>query len=279
MLDREEYVEQAYLYELLIERMKDSIPMQDLLDYSRMELLSTTKLPLAVSFMLDELRHFGTMSSAMKRLSHYFHPFQIYLVSEAEREAGRFDMKVAVQVLYHEAKYRSENATPQGMFFYQFETLCRNRLDYDRGAAAIADDPIFDETWKKWILWMRNEIGLIDLSDLVYMRSETYALQLSERGLAQKRKEPPLFGEKEGKIAWANRGRDPMYLFSALQRHLGYPFPPRLEKRDSKEDLLPQMMRRLERMEMRMKLLEQENRQGIDITKFYQQDQPAVPLE
>ena len=33
---------------------------------------------------------------------------------------------------------------------------------------------------------------------------------------------PPLFAEKEGKIAKANRGRDPL-LFAALQRQLGYP--------------------------------------------------------
>ena len=33
----------------------------------------------------------------------------------------------------------------------------------------------------------------------------------------------PLFGEKEGKIAKASRGRDPLYLFAALQRQLGYP--------------------------------------------------------
>ena len=38
---------------------------------------------------------------------------------------------------------------------------------------------------------------------------------------------PALFGEKEGKIAKANRGRDPLYLFAALQRQLGYPEVPR----------------------------------------------------
>ena len=38
---------------------------------------------------------------------------------------------------------------------------------------------------------------------------------------------PPLFGEKEGKIAKASRGRDPLFLFAALQRQLGYPEVPR----------------------------------------------------
>ena len=47
---------------------------------------------------------------------------------------------------------------------------------------------------------------------------------------------PPLFGEKEGKIAKASRGRDPLYLFAALQRQLGYPEVPRLQARDDASD-------------------------------------------
>ena len=35
-----------------------------------------------------------------------------------------------------------------------------------------------------------------------------------------------LFGEKEGKIARANRGRDPLFLFAASQRQLAYPKVP-----------------------------------------------------
>ena len=46
---------------------------------------------------------------------------------------------------------------------------------------------------------------------------------------------PTLFGEKEGKIARANRGRDPLYLFSALQRQLGYPEVPRPRRPDEAE--------------------------------------------
>ena len=52
---------------------------------------------------------------------------------------------------------------------------------------------------------------------------------LSEAAAAARRRtvappeKPMLFGEKEGKIAWANRKKDPLYLFAALQRHLGYP--------------------------------------------------------
>ena len=44
-----------------------------------------------------------------------------------------------------------------------------------------------------------------------------------------------LFGEKEGRIAMANRRKDPLYLFSALQRHLGYPSVPRPIKDEATE--------------------------------------------
>lgn len=41
----------------------------------------------------------------MQRLSHYFTPFQIYVIEEAESDRGRFDMRVAVEILRHESAY------------------------------------------------------------------------------------------------------------------------------------------------------------------------------
>ena len=75
-LDRPEYVEQAYLFQLLRERSAEELPMQELLEQIRYELLSTTKLPLAIDYLLTELKHSGLMSPAMSKLSHYFTPFQ-----------------------------------------------------------------------------------------------------------------------------------------------------------------------------------------------------------
>ena len=54
-----------------------------------------------------------------------------------------------------------------------------------------------------------------------------------------------------------------------MQRHLGYPAVPKREVRDNSLEMIPQMHRRLERLEMRLKFMEDEQRQGIDITKFY----------
>ena len=270
MLEREEYVEQAHFFRILGDRLPENFPLQELMGQLRHELLATTKLPMAVDFMATELRHSGRMGPAMKRLRHYFTPYQTYLVEAAEDERGRFDLRVAIEILHHEARYRSENPTPQGLFMYQFETLSRNRLRYDRGLGAIAQDPLYDEAWREWILTVRRQIGIVDFADMLFVRSQEYLRRRTRPGEPPPEPEKPLlFGEKEGRIAWANREKDPRYLFAALQRHLGYPIPPRLKRLDETLQLLPQLLRRLERMEVRVKLLEEESREGIDITKFY----------
>lgn len=270
MLDREEYVEQAHLFRTLAERLDEATPIQDLLDHVKQEILSTTRLPLAIDFLLAELKHTGMMSGAMARLGHYFTPFQTYVMQEAEAERGRFDMRIAVEILKHEAEYRAKSPIPQAMFMYQFECLCRNRLKYDVGLAAMAGDPIYNDAWQEWIRELRLRIGMVDFADMIYVRSQfnlihrkrpNEPLPVAER--------PVLFGEKDGKIAWANRRKDPLFLFAALQRHLGYPVVPRPKRADETVNLLPLLKQQVERLEMRVKLLEDEARGGIDLTKFY----------
>ena len=80
LLDREEYIEQAYLFKALQHRKAHSEPVQDMLQQIREEVLATTQLPKAIDFLLAELRHVGTMGTAMKRLGHYFTPFQTCLL-------------------------------------------------------------------------------------------------------------------------------------------------------------------------------------------------------
>jgi len=116
MLSHEEYVEQAYLFKALGERLPENVPVQELMLQIKNELLATTRLPMAIDFMLAELKHLGTMSSAMARLQHYFTPFQTYVISEAEAERGRFDIRVAVEILRHEAEYRSQGRWPRTRF-------------------------------------------------------------------------------------------------------------------------------------------------------------------
>lgn len=264
-LEHEEYVEQAYFYQALRERLQEGTSTQELLASIRQELLSTTMLPMALDFMASELRHTGGFASAMARMAHYFTPYQAYVVRESEREEGRFDFRIALEILQKEAEYRAKGASCQGVFLYQFETLCRNRLGYDRGLEAIAGDSMYDEAWREWILTVRRQIGLIDFADMIFVRSEHYR---NVRGEPDK---PVLFGEKEGKIALANRQKDPLYLFAALSRHLGYPSVPQ-PKRELQPGLsLYALQARLERLELRIKLTEEELRGGINLGRFYVQ--------
>jgi len=269
LLDRSEYVEQAYVYQVLRERSQIGLPIQEQLEQIRYELLTTTNLPIAIDYLLTELKHSGQMAPAMYKLAHYFTPFQSYLVEEAEKESGRFAMETALQVLEGESKYRVTEHNAAGLFFYQFEVLCRNRLNYDRGLTAISNDPTFDARWAKWILMLRAQVGLVDMADLLFLASEEYRVKLEESGHSTEGKGPFLFGRKEGRIAMGNRKREPLFLFGAMQRHLGYPKVPRPKPISENKDAIPQMMRRMERLESRIKLMEEERRAGIDITKFY----------
>jgi hypothetical protein len=225
---------------------------------------------MAIGFLSTELKHSGIMAPGMKRLQHYFTPFQTFVVDQSEQDAGQFDFRTALNILRLESEFRAGSDNRQGLFFYQFEVLCRNRLNYDRGLKAMSDDPLYSPEWRDWILIVRKQLGIIDIADLIYGRSEEF-VHYRKRHLGEdaEAEYPILFGEREGKIAFANRGKEPLFLFAAMQRHLGYPAVPKREVRDNSLEMIPQMHRRLERLEMRLKFMEDEQRQGIDITKFY----------
>ncbi|MGL4511683.1 MAG: hypothetical protein ACRCT8_01220 [Lacipirellulaceae bacterium] len=274
----EEYVEQAHLFRTLRERLGENSPAQEVLRTAREEALATTKLPMAIDFLLAELRHSGSMHVAMAKLSHYFTPFQAYVMAEAENDRGRFDLRVALEVLQHEAAYRSGAGsggapTLQGLFLYEFEVLCRNRLGYDAGLTAIAADPAFPPPWREWVLAIRRQVGMVDIADLIYVQSAYAAM----RGGRSGESDEPLFGEREGRIALANRKKDPLYLFGSLHRQLGYPEAPRPRPADPEGSMLPHVARRVEQLEKRIKMLEEEQRGGLDLTQFYAK--PARPAE
>ncbi|MEO1992956.1 MAG: hypothetical protein ABGW78_13545 [Pirellulales bacterium] len=284
MLDREEYVEQAYLFRNLAARIADGIAAQEALRSIGEEVLATSKLPMALDYLVSELKLVGTLSTAMSRLPHYFAPFQTFIISQAEKEGGRFDMRTGLAILEREASYRAESATPQGLFFYRFECLSRNRLDYVYGLTALAEDDLFDMNWRSWINVLSRQMGFVDLADLVYIRSPEY-WRIEKRDAVQAGRdavEPDrviLFGEKEGRIARANRGKEPLFFFAALQRQLGYPSVPRPPRHKQAEDSPALLARRLERLEMRIKLLEEESGTGIDLSKFDPKNLPEVTDE
>jgi hypothetical protein len=256
VLEREEYIEQAYFFNAFRERLLDGLPAQDILARIGEELLSTTRLPLAVSFLSTEIKVSGLMGPAMTRIGHYFTPFQTHVIEQAEHDVSRFAMEQALLVLEREAKFKAESPSLPSLFVYQFEALSRNRLGYTRGLAAMADDPFYTEDWKDYILTLRSRLGDVDFADLIFVRSEYFVNERRRLNPEFVPKFPALFGEKEGKIARANRGRDPMYLFSALQRQLGYPEVPRPRRPDELEARVLLLEQKIAQLENRLKAAE-----------------------
>jgi hypothetical protein len=99
VLDREEHIEQAYFFQAFRERLLDGMIAQDILARVGEELLSTTRLPVAISFLLSEIKLSGVMNPAMARIGHYFTPFQTHVITQAELDASRFSMDQALLVL------------------------------------------------------------------------------------------------------------------------------------------------------------------------------------
>ncbi len=194
LLAPEEYIEQEFFFGAMRERLNE-YATQELLRNVKFEILSNTKLPLAVDFMATEMMHRGTMGSAMARLPHYFSPFQVFIITEAEKEEGRFDFRVGLEILQALAKYYStielipgysesdfrdrtdgipidlsytegrglkgpsHFITPQGIFLFEIEVISRNRLDYESGLAAMAEDPIFHPDFKEWVRIVGRQLG------------------------------------------------------------------------------------------------------------------------
>ncbi len=271
MLDREEWVEQAYFFRAFRERLAEEVPAQEILKDLREEILATTKLPMAMDVLRGEVMLKGRLSDGMAHLPHYFTPFQTYVMSMADEDRAKFDQFTALEVLEREAKYRSGNPTSAGLFIYQFECLARNRLGYDKGMEAIARDPHYDAAWSDWILKTRLRLGAHEFADMIYYRSEYFVDERRRRtgNLEYRPALPVLFTHQEGRIAKAHRGKDPLYLFAALQRQLGYPAIPRALRADDEAKLPPHLEMRFQRLEKRLGLLEAEQKGKLDLSEFY----------
>ena len=257
-LAREEYIEQAYFFEAFRERLEYGFPAQEILARIGEELLSTNNLPRAVYFLQAECKLSGLIAPAMRVMAHYFSPFQTFVIAKAEAETGRFDFSQALLILQREARYRAEGATPAGMFVYQFEAVSRNRLGYREGLAAMSRDDLYSEDWQNYISTLLARLGDVDFADLIYVRSEFYLNERRRHSPDYTPKFPILFGEKEGKIARAHRGRDPVFLFAALQRQLGYPEVPRPRRPNEAEAKIVQLEQRVLQLENRLKIMENE---------------------
>lgn len=266
--EREEYIEQAYFFRIFRERLQEQLPTQEILGHIHEEILTITRLPLAIQFLATELKHTGDLSSGFNKLPHYFTAFQGFCVEQTEQERRRFPIEICLLILEREAQYRAGTPSQPGLFVYQFEAISRNRLGYDQGLMAMEADPYYDADWKAFINLTRRQVGVVDFADLVYLRSVLYLAEQKRKNQDYAPPLVPLFGEKEGKIARANRGRDPLYLFAALQRQLNYPEVPRPKARDDLEAKIEVLRAKLKEMEQRLKLVEGEVRGQVDLSEF-----------
>jgi hypothetical protein len=269
VLETEEYIEQAYFFRILRERIGQNMPTQEILARVRDEILATTRLPMAIDFLNSELKHAGVMGPAMERIGHYFTPYQAFVMGQSETEGSKFNTELALALLEREAEYKARGPTKPGLFTYQFESLCRNRLGYDAGLLSMAGDPMYDDDWREWIRKLRGQLGVVDFADLLYARSEFAQVESRRRNPDHTPKHPVLFGEKEGRIAKANHGKDPLFFFAALQRQLGYPIVPRPAPPDTAANLLHTFDRKLQEFEARLKLIESEMKGELDLTQYY----------
>ena len=72
--------------------------------------------------------------------------------------------------------------TPSGLFVYQFEVLCRNRLGYDEGLAGMMQRPVLSADWRDFLDMVRQQVGVVDFAEMVYLRSEMYCSDAAAAG-------------------------------------------------------------------------------------------------
>jgi len=267
-MDRDECIEQAYFFRVFRERTQQNMPAQDVLSRIHEELLTTTRMPMAVQFLASEIKHTRSLETGFARLPHYFTPFQTFIVGQAEKDKVRFSFETAMFVLEREAVYKSGDPFPTGLFVYQFESIARNKLGYDAGLAAVGGDPLYGPEWRDYIDIVRRQVGVIDFCDLVYVRSDQYVVDERRVRHDYTPPVPPLFGEKEGRIAKASRGRDPLFLFAALQRQLNYPEVPRPKAKDDLSSKFEALEIKFRELEARLRMAESELRGTFDPTQF-----------
>lgn len=277
VLSQEDYVEQAYFFQMLRERLLEGLAAQEILAHLADELLSATKLPMAVQFLFGEIKHHGQMGPAMEKIPHYFTPFQAHVMTQAESDNARFAFEQALLLLEREARYRAGTPTPAGLFVYQLEAVSRNRLGYVAALTSMERDGFYDEHWRGFFRQVRANLGIHELADLILARSEHY---VSLRRKSDPQYQPSmqvLFQEKEGRIAAANMGKDPMYLFATLQRQLNYPEVPRPPKADERKQVLADLLRTVDNLQERVRNLEAEARGTFDLSRYYVKEEKITP--
>ena len=269
-LDREEYIEQAYCFRTFRERLDDNTPAQEILRSLSEELLATTNLPKAIDFLRGEILHAGRISPGMARLAHYFTPFQT-LRHVAGRggavairpedgplglgAAGRIPGRIADSGGALHLSIRVHCPQPARLRPRDEGDFRRSRSSTRRGGTGFS---------RPGCGWGRP----ISASSSITARSN-----ISPSGgngtPTTSRRIPILFSVQEGRIAKANRGKDPLYMFAALQRQIGHPAAPRRRAKETGPIIHPALEQRLQRIETRLKILDSEVKGEFNLSDFY----------
>ena len=189
-------------------------------------------------------------------------------------------MEQALLVLEREAKFKSEAPSLPALFVFQFEAIVANRLGYNKGLAGMAADPFYTEEWKDYILTLRTRLGDVDFADLIFVRSEQFVRERRRLNPDFIPKFPVLFGEKEGKIARANRGRDPDVPLRRTPAPAWLPRgPPHPPPRRARGPRARSSSRSIAQLENRLKIAESDIHQDIDLSQVLvkPEDTAGVP--
>ena len=232
----------------------------------------TTKLPLAIDFLRTEVLHGGRLNPAMAKIGHYFTPFQTFVVA-----AGRVG-QVEVRHGDRAVNPRADGGVPGagafagGAVHLPVRVRGAEPAGLRRRPAGRRRRPLFrtprggpgSPAWRG--RWGRRTSPTWSIS----------AATSSSRAAAGPNTTPTggpatrcCSTARLGRIARANRGKDPLYMFAALQRQLGYPRVPK-PAAPADDKLPPAQEARLARLEKRLQLLEAEQRgTGIDLHEFH----------
>ena len=143
-----------------------------------------------------------------------------------------------------------------GRLLVRIEDIDPTRCRPDLAEAMLAD--------LRW-LGLRFEEPVRRQSDHLAAYAAALA-SLQARGLVY----PCLCSRRE--IAQASIGRDPLFLFAALQRQLNYPEVPRPKPKDDVNAVIDSLKTKLRELEARLRMVEGEQRGTFDPTQFGKPD-------
>ena len=151
MLDREEYIEQAYLFRVFAERIAAGIAAQEALVSIGQEVLATSKLPMAIDYLVGELKLVGTLSTAMVRLPPLLH--RLPDLRDATGRGGGGPVRHADGA--GDARARGDlprrGGDAAGAVLLPLRVPVAEPPRLRPRPRRVAADDIFDADWKAWI--------------------------------------------------------------------------------------------------------------------------------